>query len=150
MLKKITILLLFCALWSCGYTPLYIEKNVLEQPIKITNLNGDIKINKMIISSLGLKEDKNINSGYTLLLDSTKKIDVISKDKNGNPSVYRSTILVDLSLNNEEGIIKQKKFNSSFTYNSSQKKFNFSLYQKNIEINLINEISEKILIFLKS
>ena len=126
------------------------KKNDLDQPIKITTLNGDPKINRMIMSFLGIKENKNIESGYTLILNSTKKIDTVSKDKSGNPSVYRSSIIVNFSLSNEEVIIKQKEFNSSFTYNNSQNKFDLSQYQKNIEVNLINEISEKIFIFLKS
>ena len=150
MLKKITLLLLLCSFWSCGYTSLYLKKNDLDQPIKIATLNGDPKINRMIMSFLGIKENKNIESGYTLILNSTKKIDTVSKDKSGNPSVYRSSIIVNFSLSNEDVIIKQKEFNSSFTYNNSQNKFDLSQYQKNIEVNLINEISEKIFIFLKS
>ncbi len=150
MLKKISLLLLLCSLWGCDYKPLYLKKNDLGKLIKITTLNGDSKINKTIVSFLRLKDIKNINSGYTLVLNSTKRIDVVSKDKSGNPSVYRSTVIVDLLLSDANTTIKQKEFNSSFTYNNSQNKFDLSQYQKNIEINLINEIAEKIFIFLKS
>tara|TARA_B100000780_G_scaffold244562_1_gene188228 strand:+ start:1302 stop:1754 length:453 start_codon:yes stop_codon:yes gene_type:complete len=150
MLKKISLLLLLCSLWGCDYKPLYLKKNDLGKLIKITTLNGDSKINKTIVSFLRLKDNKNINSGYTLVLNSTKRIDVVSKDKSGNPSVYRSTVIVDLLLSDANTTIKQKEFNSSFTYNNSQNKFDLSQYQKNIEINLINEIAEKIFIFLKS
>ena len=150
MLKKITLILLLCFLSNCGYEPLYLKKNELKQKINVATLDGDQKINKMIMSSLGLKEDKNLTSGYTLILKSSKKIDVISKDKNGNPSVYRSSIIVNLSLTGEEIIVKQKEFYSSFTYNNSQNKFDLSQYQKNIELNLIDEISEKIFIYLRT
>ena len=150
MFKKITLLILFCSFWSCGYTPLYLEKNELDQPIKIFTLKGDRKINNIILSSLGLKEDKNIQNGYTLILNSAKKIDVVSKDKNGNPSVYRTSIIVKFSLNSEGSIIKQKEFNSSFTYNTTQNRFGLSQYQKNIELDLINEISENLFIYLRT
>ena len=150
MLKKITLLLLLCFFWSCGYGPIYLKKNDLKQQINVITLNGNQKINKMIMSSLGVKEDKNSTSGYSLILKSSKKIDVISKDKTGNPSVYRSSVTVNLSLTDEETIIKQKEFNSSFTYNNSQNRFGLSQYQKNIESNLINEISEKIFIYLRT
>ena len=89
MLKKISLLLLLCSLWGCDYKPLYLKKNDLGKLIKITTLNGDSKINKTIVSFLRLKDNKNINSGYTLVLNSTKRIDVVSTDKSGNPSVYR-------------------------------------------------------------
>ena len=150
MLKKITLLLLLCFLWSCGYEPLYLKKNDLKQQINVITLNGDQKINKMIVSSLGIKEVKSSTSGYTLILESSKKINVISKNKSGNPSVYRTSIIVNFSITDDDTIIKQKKFNSSFTYNNTQNKFDLSQYQKNIELNLINEISEKIFIYLRT
>ena len=150
MLKKITLLLLLCFFWSCGYEPLYLKKNDLEWQISVITLNGDQKINKMIMSSLGVKEDKNSTSGHTLILKSSKKIDVISKNKTGNPSAYRSSIVVNFSLTDGDTIIKQKEFISSFTYNNTQNKFDLSQYQKNIELNLINEISEKIFIYLRT
>ena len=150
MLKKTTLLLLLCFFWSCGYEPLYLKKIDLDQKIKVITFSGDRKINKIIRSSLGIKEDRNLTSGYILTLKSSKKIDVVSKDKTGNPSTYKSSIIVNLSLTNEETIIKQKEFNSSFTYNNSPNKFSLSQYQKNIELNLINEISEKIFIYLRT
>ena len=150
MLKKTTLLLLLCFFWSCGYEPLYLKKIDLDQKIKVITFSGDRKINKIIRSSLGIKEDRNLTSGYILTLKSSKKIDVVSKDKTGNPSAYKSSIIVNLSLTNEETIIKQKEFNSSFTYNNSPNKFSLSQYQKNIELNLINEISEKIFIYLRT
>ena len=150
MLKKTTLLLLLCFFWSCGYEPLYLKKIDLDQKIKIITFSGDQKINKIILSSLGIKEDKDLLTGYNLTLKSSKKIDIISKDKTGNPSAYKSSIIINLSLTNEETIIKQKEFNSSFTYNNSQNKFDLSQYQKNIELNLVNEISEKIFIYLRT
>ena len=150
MLKKTTLLLLLCFFWSCGYEPLYLKKIDLDQKIKVININGDQKINKFILSSLGIKEDRSSTTGYILTLKSSKKIDVVSKDKTGNPSAYKSSIIVNFTLTNEETIIKQKEFNSSFTYNNSQNKFSLSQYQRNVELNLINEISEKIFIYLRT
>ena len=150
MTKKITLLLVIFLIQSCGYQPIYLKKNNLEQKIKTITLNGEQKINKTILTSLGVKVDKNLLAGHSLILKSLKRIDVISKDKNGNPSAYKTSIIVDVSLTEKEKIIKQKNFVSSFTYNATENKFNLSQYQKNIELNLINEISEKIFIYLRS
>ena len=150
MTKKITLLLVIFLIWGCGYQPVYLKKNNSEQKIKTITLNGEQKINKIIITSLGLKEDRNLLTGYSLILKSLKKIDIISKDKNGNPTVYKISIIVNFSLTEKERIIKQKEFDSSFTYNVTDNKFDLSQYQKNIESNLINEISEKIFIYLRS
>ena len=150
MTKKITLLLVIFLIWGCGYQPIYLKKDNSEQEIKTIILNGEQKINKLIVSSLGVKEDKNLLNGYSLILKSLKRIDIISKDKSGNPTVYKTSIIVNFSLTEKERIIKQKEFDSSFTYNVTDNKFDLSQYQKNIESNLINEISEKISIYLRS
>jgi len=150
MTKKITLLLVIFLIWGCGYQPIYLKKNNSEQKIKTITLNGDQKINKIIINSLGIKEDRNLPTEYSLILKSLKKIDIISKDKTGNPLAYKTSIIVNFSLTEKERIIKQKEFVSIFTYNADDNKFNLSQYQKNIELNLINEISEKIFIYLRS
>ena len=150
MTKKITLLLVIFLIWGCGYQPIYLKKNNSVQKIKTITLSGDQKINKIIINSLGLKEDRNLLTGYSLILKSLKRIDIISKDKSGNPSAYKTSIIVEVLLTEKERIIKQKEFVSTFTYNASDNKFNLSQYQKNIELNLINEISEKIFIYLRS
>ena len=150
MTKKITLLLVIFLIWGCGYQPIYLKKNNSEQKIKTITLNGEQKLNKMIVTSLGIKEERNLLTGYSLILKSLKIIDIISKDKSGNPSVYKTSIIVDVSLTEKERTIKQKEFVSSFTYNATDNKFNLSQYQKNIETNLINEISEKISIYLRS
>ena len=150
MTKKITLLLVIFLIWGCGYQPIYLKKNNSEQKIKTITLNGDQKINKIIINSLGIKEDRNLPTEYSLILKSLKKIDIISKDKSGNPLAYKTSIIVNFSLTEKERIIKQKEFVSIFTYNVDDNKFNLSQYQKNIELNLINEISEKIFIYLRS
>ena len=151
MLKKTTILLILCFLFSCGYQPLYLKNNDLRDRISSVKLEGDKKINRTIISFLNLKENKDIKIGNELTLASKKKIEVVSKDKAGDPSTFRSTLMVNVSLNdNKDKTIKQKKFSASFSYNTVQNKFELSQYQKNVELNLIDEISEKIFIYLKS
>ena len=151
MLKKITLLLSLCFFWGCGYEPLYLKKNDYKQQINVITFSGDQKINKLIISFLGIKENRNLISGYILTLKSSKKIVVVSKDKTGNPSAYKSSIIVNFTLTNKkETIIRQKEFNSSFFYNNSKDKFGLSKYQREIELNLINEISEKIFVYLRT
>ena len=118
MTKKITLLLVIFLIWGCGYQPIYLKKNNSEQKIKTITLNGDQKINKIIINSLGIKEDRNLPTEYSLILKSLKKIDIISKDKSGNPLAYKTSIIVEFSLTEKERIIKQKEFVSSFTYNA--------------------------------
>jgi hypothetical protein len=147
MFKKIFIFVLFLALTSCGFEPIYSKKNS-DIVINKLELNGDKKINRKIISSLNIKEIEKSELGYKLTLDSNKLIEIVSKDKNGNASIYKTTLDVDISLSKEGEIVRKKKFNLSFSYNNMKNKFDLSEYQKNIESNLISKITEEIFIFL--
>ena len=149
MIKKILVMLLVGSLFGCGYQPLYLKKKELNYPRKSFELKGDKKINRSIVSLLNLKGKKNAINGYELILDSKKTLEVISKDKKGDPTSIRMTLMVNLLLSGDEKIVKKKQFSEDFTYNNNQNKFELSQYQKNIEMNLINEITEKIFIFLK-
>ena len=81
-------------------------------------------------------------------MKSNKLLEIISKDKAGKTSIYRTTINVDLSLINKNNVIKKKKFSANFTYNNIENKFELKQYQKNTEENLIKKISKEIFIFL--
>ena len=146
MIKKILFFIILVALTSCGFEPIYSKKN-LSVVISELQLNGDKKINRKIISLLNIKEETKNELGYKLILSSNKKIAIISKDKSGNASIYKTTLNVDVSLTKESKIIKNKEFSLSFTYNDMENKFDLSTYQKTIESNLTNKITEEILFF---
>ena len=149
--KKISYILIFLLVTSCGYQAIYSEKNDSKISINKIELMGDKKINRKIISLAGLKKKNNKNYSYDLTLISNKKIEAVAKDKAGNTSVYKTTISVRFYLkdpNNQNQIFKEKNFNSSFSYNNITNKFDLAKYQENIEENLIGKITEEIIIFL--
>ena len=150
MIKKIFIILSLTLLTSCGFEAIYSSKN--DSKILIKNIQideGNKKINRKIVSALDLKTSDEKNA-YNLLLSSNKKIDIVSKDTTGTASVYKTTIKINISLIENNKIKRKKNFESSFTYNNIDNKFNLSEYRKNIETNLIQKLTEEIFIFLKS
>ena len=149
-IKKILVCIIFLSLSSCGYESIFSKKNNTDIIIKKIEMSGNKNINRKVISLVNLKENKNKDLGYTLWLDSSKIIEITAKDKAGNASIYKTTITVNLSLNEGSKIVKTKLFNYSFSYNNLTNKFDLSQYQKNIEMNLINEIAEEILIYMNS
>jgi len=113
IIKKLTLILMLFLLTNCGYEPIYSKKNILAISINKIELEGNKKINRMIINQTSLNKKDNKNYAYNLTLSSKKKIEVV-------------------------------------TYNNFQNKFDLSKYQEHIEENMINDISEKIIIFLSS
>ena len=149
MIKKIFLLMIVLSLASCGYSPIFSKKNGLDLMIKNYELIGDKNINRNILTFLNVK-NRSEKSRYNLKLTSSKIITIVSKDKMGNASIYKTIMRVELLVSEKGKTIKEKVFSSSFTYNNKANKFNLSQYQKNIDKNLIDNISEEILVFLIS
>tara|TARA_B100000795_G_C22789102_1_gene436049 strand:+ start:1512 stop:1976 length:465 start_codon:yes stop_codon:yes gene_type:complete len=152
-IKTIIIGLIFLILANCGYQPIYSGKDNIDLLINKIELEGDKNINRKIILLNNLKESDLQKNSYNLSLKSEKRISVIAKNKSGNPSIYRTTINVELTLKNADDlnkIYKTKNFSVNFTYNNVENKFDLQQYQKEIEKNLIDNIVEKIEIFLNT
>jgi len=151
--KKFIFIIIFFAITNCGYQAIFSNQNDLDFSIKKIKLEGNKKIGRKIINLTSLKENNNKRYAYNLILSSEKKIEIVSKDKSKNASIYKTTIDVYFTLkdpNNQDKIFKTKNFTSSFSYNNMSNKFDLSQYQKNIELNLIDIISQEIIIFLNS
>ena len=148
--KKFTLLFIFIFLTNCGYQPIYLQKDNLKIFINEIDLEGDKKINRKIMELTNLKKKNNGKPSYNLKLISNKDIEIVAKDKFGNASIYKTTVTVIFSLEDQNEIFKQKTFSSNFSYNDIINSFELSEYQKTIENNLINKIAEEILIFINA
>ena len=138
------------SLANCGYQPIYSKKNILDLPIREINLMGNKNIGRQIIPLLNLNTQNGKDSKYSLQLTSDTKVQTVAKNRSGTASVYNTTMNVILTLHEGEQKIKEKTFNQSFTYNNIKNKFDLSQYQRDIKKNLINKISNEILVFLST
>ena len=153
IIKKLVFILTLLAVTNCGYEPIYSKKETLNISINKIELIGDKKINRSIVSFANLRETKNVNYSYNLNLNSSKKIEVVSKDSAGNVTSFKITIIVKFSLkdpNDQDAVIKSKNFRTSFIYNNKKNKFDLSLYEKIVEKNLVEKIAEEITIYINS
>ena len=140
------ILLLLFLVSACGYQPLYTQKEEILFN-KITLL-GNKKINRKIISSTAIRVDQNNTLNREIILDSKKNITTTSRDAKGQPATFKSQIIVSLVIKTDNKIIKEKVFNETFDYNNITNKYDLSVYQTDIENNLINRIVEDLIIFI--
>ena len=178
IIKKLVFILTLLAVTNCGYEPIYSKKETLNISINKIELIGDKKINRSIVSFANLRETKNVNYSYNLNLNSSKKIEVVSKDSAGNVTSFKITIIVKFSLKdpndkdaagnittfkitiivkfslkdpNDNGtVIKSKNFRTSFIYNNKKNKFDLLQYEKIVEKNLVEKIAEEITIYINS
>ena len=153
IIKKLVFILTLLAVTNCGYEPIYSKKETLNISINKIELIGDKKINRSIVSFANLRETKNVNYSYNLNLNSSKKIEVVSKNSAGNVTSFKITIIVKFSLkdpNDQGAVIKSKNFRSSFIYNNKKNKFDLLQYEKIVEKNLVEKIAEEITIYINT
>jgi len=146
MIKKVLILV-FLFTSSCGYTPIYINKNLGLIEFSKIELSGNEGINKKLINILRIKESVTEND-LQLILKSNYKITETSKDSKGVINSYRSSIDIQILIKENDKIKKIKNLSQSFNYNSLDSRAELIEYQNEIENNLINKIVEDIILFL--
>ena len=148
--KKITIIIPFLLLLSCGYKPIF-SSSKANFSITEINLFGKINIGTKIKNNLNIyKNIENKSKFYSLKINSDQKKKVISKDAKGNAKIFEMQISIDLTILENNKTKNKKNFKESFTYNNSTNKFDLKQYEKNIENNLIKKIITKITLYLYS
>ena len=147
MKKTFFILLFFIS--SCGYQPVYLNKDLENFKFKKIILEDNNYINKKIVNTLSIKEsDENEKE---LFISSLSEIQGTSKNSKGQVESFRTTVTVNLKIKNISNKTTQiKKFQKEFTYNNKQNKFELVEYQNFIKDELINKIINDIIIYLNS
>ncbi len=147
MMKKITLGLLLI-LASCGFEPIYINKDLNNIEFKKISLEGEIDINKSIINSLKLKENTIDQSLNEIKLITLYNINEASKDSRGVVETYTSSISVNVNINKNDNSEIKRNFYKNFTYNAKDNKFELTKYQEEIKQNLVNQITQEMFLFL--
>ena len=148
MKKLIFVVIALFMLNNCGYSPIYSSKN--------NNFNIDIsqkdrsKLNSKIENNIKKFSNQNSENIIQLEISSNKKINIISKDKKGDPSRFNMIISLTINILNKNNyeINKTKSFTEKFDYNNNSNKFSLKQYEKDIEDNLINKTIERLIIYL--
>ena len=141
-------LILLFLLSSCGYQPLFTNKNASNFIFKEIEFKGDKEINRSLISSTFIKKDQDEFTFEKIIFESKKRIIETSKDSKGRPESFRMTIDLIITIINDGKIVKNKTFSDAFSYKNLDNKFNLSEYENNVQNNLIEKITNDFLIYL--
>ena len=137
------LILSFFLLTNCGYEAVLNNQNY-QFSINVNKINGDQKINSLIINSF--KQLKENEKKYNLSLTSNKEKLIISKDSKGDPSIFEIKINVNYVVEKDGEILISNKINKKTTYNNITDKFELENYEKTIINNLVSEISDNIML----
>ena len=144
---KFLIITLLLLLNSCGYNPIYNSKDSSYKISEIENLNNN-KLLNLLRNKILVTSNDNALRIIKIELDFQEDINVILKDKKGNPSKNRITIVVNLKVLEGSNIIVKQNFTKNFEYNIESNKSNMFEYENNIKKNLITDISQDITFLL--
>ena len=136
---------------SCGYTPIYQTDQKLNIKLDSINYSGNKSINRKIFKNLEKYKDNDANNVFNLSINSSKKEDIVTKDKKGNATSYKLTLEVDINLtNNSNNTNFKRKFSKDMSFNSKNSKFELDQYRLNLEKNMISQILQEINLYLKN
>ena len=150
-MKNLKYLFIFVFVLSCGYTPIYQTDQILNIKLDNVNSSGDKDINREIVKNLDKYRDGDTNNIFDLSINSSKREDIVTKDKKGNATSYKLTLEVDINLSNISNDKKfTKKFSKDMSFNSKNNKFELDQYRLNLEKNMISQILRDINIYLRN
>ena len=147
-MKKIFLISIILFLNGCGYTPLYSSK---DSNYKVISLNKNVNnsLTNYVQNSIEVISNEDAEKSLNISFEYNENISVILKNSKGDPTKNRLNIVIDLSLiDSNDNLITSKQFSESFEYNIDDNKFNLKQYEKNIKFNLIEDITQQILVFL--
>ena len=144
---KLLIVTLFILLNGCGYSSIYNSKDSSYNISDIETLNNN-KLLNLLRNKILVTSNEDALRIIKIELDLKEDINVILKDKKGNPSKNRISISVNLKVLEGDSIIVKQNFSKNFEYNVASNKSNMFEYENNIKKNLITDISQDITFLL--
>ena len=149
-MKKIkfsNLIVIFLLFVSCGYSPLYKDLSNINFSITLNEINGDRTINNLIKSKLNTYNANNTDKNYDVNVNTKYIKNIIAKDTTGAATEYKLTIKVSFKVDSND-YKKEFIFQESFNMKSISDKLEEQDYEKNIQSNLVNIITRKLVLQL--
>tara|TARA_B100001057_G_C22219409_1_gene707689 strand:+ start:117 stop:578 length:462 start_codon:yes stop_codon:yes gene_type:complete len=146
-LRSINLIILFLLFISCGYSPLYKDLSNINFSISLSEMNGNRNINNLIKSKLNTYNANNAEKKYVVDINTKYIKDIIAKDTTGAATEYRLSINVSFKVNSND-YEREFIFKESFNMKSISDKLEEQDYENNIQSNLVNIITRKLILQL--
>tara|TARA_B100001059_G_scaffold234384_1_gene276860 strand:+ start:930 stop:1388 length:459 start_codon:yes stop_codon:yes gene_type:complete len=148
MLKKIFLVLsTLILITACEYKPIYSDSNKSDYRIIITEISGDKKINKFIVSNLKKNSPKSSNKIVNIEINTKYTKIILAKDSAGNVTDYQSNAVTTFFINQNQ-TSKIFTINEKFNFQKMSDKYEEKSYEENIKRNLATAISQKLILKL--
>ena len=152
MLKKTFLLILFLFLSSCGYEAIHSKKNSINYDFFIEELTfvGDKNVNLKIKEKINNYTLNEKDKKFTLIINSSHKKIILAKDISGNPTSFKSTIIINVKVLMKNNFKNNLQIIENFNYNNNSNKFELKKYEKEIRNNLSEAATDKLIFKLSN
>ena len=143
MIKKFLILIVTTlSLASCGYGPIYSDKNTMDFEITSFKIEGDTEVNNIVQNKLGKYLDNNSEKKYIISIRTDYQKEVATKDATGKATNFK--LIVNLTLNYTTSGLENNRVERVINFSESQmiKRDQNNYEQTNYENILIRNMSE--------
>ena len=130
---------------GCGYTPIFSKKEV-NFSIENIKFLGDKDVKEKINNSLSNYKNKpNKEKKVSIIVNSSKKINVASKNSKGEAQTNKINIDANVKIILSENNFLVKSFSKSSTYTVIDRKSEQKLIENKLTENLSSEIAMQII-----
>ena len=143
MIKKFLILIVTTlSLTSCGYGPIYSDKNTMDFEITSFKIEGNTEVNNIVQNKLGKYLDNNSEKKYIISIRTDYQKEVATKDATGKATNFK--LIVNLTLNYTTSELENNRVERVINFSESQmiKRDQNNYDQTNYENILIRNMSE--------
>ena len=142
MLKILRYTFLLIFITGCGYTPIYSNLNNKNINIQVENVNGNKKINKLIVQKLSKYQSENSEKVYNVKINSDYKKLILTKNAAGNATNFRLSLKVQFITKINDNM-EEFKFTEKFDMKKGDTIFEEEKYENNIINDMINIIVQR-------
>ena len=152
MLKKTFLIFLLLFTSSCGYEALHSKKNldIFNFSIDKLILIGDRDINLKIKEKLNNYTLNEKDKIFSLNISSDAQKTILAKNTAGDPTSFKSTITVNVTVLLENKIKNKLQIIETFNYNNNSNTFDLKKYEREIRNNLAETVTDKLIFKLSS
>ena len=142
MIKKIPIFFIIF-LYSCGYSAVYKNDESINYNIIISEMTGDITMNRLIKNELEIHSDENSENNYIVKLDTSYLKQIKTKNSSGIASNYEMIVVANFKINSQTITFEEKFLVKNMSDSLEQRN-----YESIIKKNFASSIKDKLIIKL--
>ena len=152
MQKKIYPLLFFLFLSSCGYEAIYSQKSSVNYNFSISELNltGDRGVNLKIKQKLNNYMLNLKDKDFKIKIYSTAAKVIAAKNTSGDATSFKNTVTTNVEVSMNGKFKNSFVIAESFNYNINNNKFSLKKYEKEINSNLAQTVTDKLIFRLSN